>query len=213
MQTHFSYEKVSGGMLDSNTYVLWAPNGEAAILDLGNAPELVEPVVEKHHLTVRYLVLTHAHVDHIYYLEEFRRCYPEAEVVCHEADQAALGDEQDNVSLLFGLPIAFAPGDHPVVEGDFLTLGGEPVKILATPGHTPGCICLLAEGLLFTGDTLFRNSIGRTDLGRGCNEDMVQSLRRLCALDPELVVLPGHGPASTIGREGMHNPYRRWWEG
>ncbi len=210
MEKGFTYQRLSKGLLGSNTYLVWTPEKEAAVIDAGNAPAAVEQVVREQNLRVRYLLLTHVHFDHIYYLEELRRQYQDAVVVCHAADQNAFGDASANASLLFGSAHTFSPADLLVQEGSLLPLGNRQLRIVSTPGHTPGSICIQADAFLFTGDTLFYDGFGRTDLGMGDVRAMKESIGRLYQMDPALTVLPGHGTATTIGRESASNPYLEW---
>lgn len=199
----------------ANTYLVWNPCADAEgrraamIVDAGNPPEEVAAFAERERLAVRCLVLTHGHYDHISYLPQYRAQFPEAAVICHESETAVLCDEEANVSVLFGDPIAFPETeiDRKVKEHDRLTLSGggeaEPLsfEVLHTPGHTPGSICLFceAEKVMLTGDTLFAEGCGRTDFKYGSARQMRDSLRRLYAMDPAIRFYPGHGEDALIG--------------
>lgn len=204
----FTYKRLTKGLLGSNTYILWETDSRAcAIIDAGNPTFAVQEIVEKEALTVQYIILTHAHYDHIYYFEEYRLQAPHAKTVAHPLDDAMLPNPRLNASEIFGPQRRFSQVDFCVTEGDCLPLGNGQLKIYHTPGHTPGGICIQADQYLFTGDTLFYDGFGRTDLGAGSVQDMSASIERLYAMNPEWIVLPGHGIATTIGREATENPY------
>ena len=123
-------------------------------------------------------------------------------------DSEAMTDTHRNLSSWFDPSLAVAlPKFRTIREGDVLIAGALAFTVMETPGHTPGCICLLCDGHLLSGDTLFADSIGRLDFPGGNTKDMIASLRRLTQLPTETMVFSGHGPATTIGREVEHNPY------
>lgn len=201
-------KRCTEGLLGSNTYILWDEESkEAAVIDVGNKPALIEEIVRDQGLTVKYIILTHAHFDHIYYFPEYRKAFPEATTVLHELDNDMMGNPRLNASILFGSAHVFDKADITVKDGDTLQLGNEQLNIIATPGHTQGSICILAGKMLFSGDTLFYDGFGRTDLGAGSVSDMAASIDRLYELDEDIVVYPGHGTKTTIGREKNNNPF------
>ena len=157
---------------------------------------------------MKYIILTHAHYDHICDINGYKAAFPDARSVLHPLDDELMGDPRLNASSLFGSEKRYGRADMTVSEGDQLELEGGFLRVLHTPGHTPGGICILAEGNLFSGDTLFYNSFGRTDLGAGDMDTIKASLERLFLLPPETAVHPGHGIRTTIGREAEDNPIR-----
>lgn len=204
----FTYKRLTKGLLGSNTYVLWDDNSkECAIIDAGNSPDAVWEIVNREQLKVRYIILTHAHYDHIYYFEEYAKRASGAKTVAHPLDDAMLPNPRLNASEIFGPEKRFSFVDLHVQEGDRLPIGDEFLVIYHTPGHTPGGICIQADPYLFTGDTLFYDGFGRTDLGAGSVREMSASIDRLYTLNPAWIVLPGHGISTTIGREASENPY------
>lgn len=204
----FTYKRLTKGLLGSNTYILWETDSrQCAIIDAGNATEAVWEIVTKEQLQVKYIILTHAHYDHIYYYEEYGQQAPKAQTVAHPLDDAMLPSPRLNASEIFGPARKFQQVNLQVEDGDCLLLGQEQLHIYHTPGHTPGGICIRADQYLFTGDTLFYDGFGRTDLGAGSIQEMSASIERLYAMNPEWIVLPGHGIATTIGREARENPY------
>ncbi len=200
----------SCGLLDTNTYVVWDEKSlECMIIDCGVEPGMVSDFVSDNGLTVKYVVLTHGHFDHAHYVEEYEKAFAEAQIVCHENERVILFDPDANLSTHLGSRRAYSCNYTYLKEGDFLTLGeksgGEWMnfQVLSTPGHTPGCICLYDEKhkIMFTGDTLFKRSYGRTDFKYGDAEQMYSSLRRLYHMDKDITFYPGHYAPSTIGEE------------
>ncbi len=204
----FTYKRCTKGLLGSNTYILWDEATKAcALIDAGNPPEIIAPVLAANQLDVHYILLTHAHYDHIFYLEDYLRLAPNAQVAVHTLDNELLPNPRLNASSIFGPEKRFPQGDLWLKQGDHLPLGQGELRIYHTPGHTPGGICIQADQFLFTGDTLFYDGFGRTDLGAGDTKAMAASIEWLYTFDPDLTVLPGHGIATTIGREARENPY------
>ena len=169
--------------------------------------QLAKDVIDAEKLTLKYIILTHAHYDHIHFLPEYKETYPMAKVVIHELDNAMLGSPRLNASVLFGPAHVYDKADVAVQDGDELMLGDAILSVIHTPGHTPGGICILTENMLFSGDTLFYAGFGRTDLGAGDVKLMAASIDKLYAMDPTITVYPGHGTKTTIGRERDENPY------
>lgn len=203
----------SQGLLDTNTYVVWQEESrECMIIDCGVKPKVIMPFIEKMELDVKYVVLTHGHFDHAEYVEEYESAFEGAKIICHENELCVLGDMEANLSVWGNRPRPYNCNYKTVVEGDVLTLGnaksgGECLffKVLHTPGHTPGCICLYDEAnkIMFTGDTLFKRSYGRTDFKYGDSSALFASLRRLLHMDKDIAFYPGHYEHSTIGAETL----------
>ncbi len=203
------------GLLDTNTYVVWEEQSkEGMIIDCGVEPITVLSFVKEQGLNIKYVVLTHGHFDHAEYVEEYERLFGEAEIICHKNEEMVLYDIESNLSIWGKRPRAYDCKYTYVEEGDVLSLGngensekngGECMEfqILHTPGHTPGCICLYNERdkIMFTGDTLFKRSYGRTDFKYGDSGLMYSSLKRLYSMNPDIVFYPGHYGSSTIGDE------------
>lgn len=191
------------GMLSSNCYIL-GDAGEGAVIDPGVEHGCVAGILEEQRLALKYIILTHAHVDHILQMEELRLACG-GKVVIHEEDGPLLGNAILNGTIAFGLNLTFDEADLLVKDGDSLELGCVKLEILHTPGHTPGSICVKAGDCLFSGDTLFRLGVGRTDLGAGDYNCLMNSLKKLMKLDESLKVCPGHGSATDIGYEKNNN--------
>ena len=198
------YKTFTRGLLGSNTYLVYDEDSlEGAIIDCGNPPREPLNVAKELGIRIKYVILTHGHYDHAEFVEEYARLLPDARVVAHEAENAVLSDFEANVSQFFGTPRRYMRPDLAVKGGDRLMLGDTEYEVISTPGHTPGSICLysVTEGVVFTGDTLFCRGYGRTDFKYGSDLEMIASLRRLSKLPAEVVVLSGHGGATTIGDE------------
>ncbi len=184
--------------------------GEALVIDPAAEGEFLVKEAEKNSLRIKYIVNTHSHVDHVMGNKKMK-ALTGAEIVIHEAESMYLGGKPDQMTTMFGAEPS-PRADITVRDGDLITVGDISLKVLHTPGHSPGSMCLYADGLVFTGDTLFVGGVGRTDLQGGSWETLVSSIRgKLFRLPDPTVVLPGHnyGEAtkSTIGLEKASNPY------
>ena len=184
---------------------------EAMVVDPGdNIPEILSRL-QKHGLTLRQIVVTHAHIDHVGGAAQLRKLTG-APVVMNQQDLGLLGMMEMQAGWL-GVPTPeVAPPDASAEDGLAVGLATLPAQVLHTPGHTPGSICLLFhfndQHLLLAGDTLFAGSIGRTDLPGGNGQQILRSLReRLLVLPDATRVVPGHGPETTIGEERQSNPF------
>ncbi len=180
----------------------------AMLVDASCDLETLKRVLEKQGAVLKYIVLTHGHYDHVTSFEAIKAAFPEAQTVCHRLENATLTDVEANVSDLFEDPRVFPECEKTVDEGDEIILHGEAgdavFKVLHTPGHTPGCICLYnePEKFVFTGDTVFADGgVGRTDFKGGSMKVLNESLERLSHLGDEVTILPGHGRPSTVGDE------------
>jgi hydroxyacylglutathione hydrolase len=196
-----------------NSYLLWDPASREALLIDPAAPsnDLLNKIRELE-LKVKFIVCTHGHGDHIGGNEFFKQQLS-APLAIHSEDAEMLGDPTLNLSAFFNFPISSPAPDRLLTHGEVLHLGECPVRVIHTPGHTPGGICLLTENLLLTGDTLFMDSVGRTDFPNG-DADLLENMirARLMILPDDTLIYPGHGPQSTIGHERHHNPFVGSWE-
>ncbi len=199
---------LSNGVFGSNTYIIESQNN-CAIIDCGNKPKDILKVVKEKNLTVKYIILTHGHVDHILYAGEIKN-ETNALLCIHRDDLSMYSDSAKNGYELFGFnisPLNFPP-DYFLKDGDKLPLGDSVLEIIHTPGHSAGGVCVLFGDMLFTGDTLFQLSIGRTDLYGGSLQKLINSIKnRLFTLNDEIIVYPGHGQSTTIAFERKNNPY------
>ena len=183
---------------------------QGAIIDPGGNEDEILAACNQEGITVKYIINTHGHPDHVCGNARLKSA-TSAEIVMHAADADFF--EQDSVEQFFsqlGLP-ASPPVDKRVKDGDSLTFGNETLKVIHTPGHTPGGMCLYSAPNLFSGDTLFAGGVGRTDFPGGSTKQLLDSIKeRLLSLPPETVVWPGHGYGgeySTIAKEKTGNPF------
>ena len=196
--------------LYTNTYVVGEPHGEVFILDPGDEEmhEVIDYVMEQG-LTVKYIINTHAHYDHVLGNERLRKQFA-APLLINELELDTLMQLPNITQMLFNQSVVSTPPDQYLREHDMVVVGRYQFRVIATPGHSPGGICLYEAqaGVLFAGDTIFAGTIGRTDLPGGNAIQLLQSLReKLWPLPDEVVIYPGHEEESTIGEERMHNPY------
>ena len=189
------------GPIGTNCYILEDDQTNlAAVIDPGDEPELIQEALEKEGVEVRYLLLTHGHYAHTTAVTALLGVYPLADFYFHQAVANGAG------STLF--PLAGEVDDLKLYdEGDVIRLGDHEIQVLHTPGHSPGSVTLKVEDVLFTGDTLFAGSCGRTDLRGGSYEQIMQSLKRLGELKGDFHVCPGHEATSTLERERRSNPF------
>ena len=197
------------GMLQANTYLVCDETSRLGfIVDPGGYSRELKNIIEKNDIQIQYIVLTHGHGDHIGGVQEHLRDFPDAKVVCSRAEEKMLLDPELNEAHHFGPEkVSFKP-DILVDDGDTLTVGNMTMKFIMTPGHTEGGMCILVDDVLFSGDTLFCRSIGRTDLAGGDFKTLMESIKnKLFLLPDETQVLPGHMGTTTIGFEKEHNPF------
>ncbi|MBS3110352.1 MBL fold metallo-hydrolase [Candidatus Woesearchaeota archaeon] len=196
-------KRIISGPLYNNCYVIYDEMGkDAAIIDVpeGVSDKLMHFLREEN-LKVTYIINTHGHFDHIYENSIIRE-FTGAKIVCHEKDKGMLADPQPKGAFQsFRLKPTVA--DVTVKEGDQLKLSKVALKVMHTPGHTPGSICIYCEEerVLFTGDTLFKGTYGRTDLRGGNDAEMKKTLQKLAGLPKDVKILPGHDEETTIGEE------------
>lgn len=199
---------MSVGFMQANGYIaVDEKTNEAVIFDPGAEPERFISFLIENNCTLNSIVLTHAHFDHIGGCREIIEKYNVPLIICQ-------GEEAVISNKTFNLTDAYESGytlnyDRVLKDGEKYSFGELEFTTIHTPGHTPGCACYLFEkqGVLISGDTLFRHSIGRTDFQLGDTRQMINSLERLSCLDDGIIVYPGHGPSTTIAEEKQHNPY------
>ncbi len=193
----------------TNTYLLWEEKSkEAMLIDPAAESDAVSDFITNNDLTLRYIINTHGHGDHIGGNVFFKKRFPDAKLAIHKDDKVMLQKSDLNLSLYYEEETISPEPNQLLKDGDNITLGEKKIKVIHTPGHTKGGIALLVEDLLFSGDTLFLEDIGRTDLPGGSYTQLIESINdRLMLLPENTKVLPGHGDGSTIGHEKQYNPY------
>lgn len=186
----------------TNTYLIYDEKTfEGVLVDLANNLDKIQEYVEELKIHLKYLILTHCHADHIAGLKEVKKIYPEIKILIHELDAPGLTRDEINLSSLLETESNFIEADRTLKDGDILEVGTLKIKVIHTPGHTAGSISLLVEDALFSGDTLFRGSYGRTDFPTGNALDMMKSVEKLLCLPAETIVYPGHEQMTQIGEE------------
>lgn len=202
-------EKLELGPFASNCYIVGAEsNKEGMIIDPGAEADRILETVEGLGLEVKLIVLTHAHIDHIGAVKEVKEA-TDAEVAIHADDVESLQRRPSRAMFGFSYPPP-SPPDRLLKGGDSIDISGLHFLVLHTPGHSPGCICLLGEGVVFSGDTLFNFGIGRFDFADSNGHQLMNSIHtKLMVLPDSTVVYPGHGPKTTIGTERQWNPFLR----
>ena len=192
------------GQIGTNCYIFRTENStKCGVVDPGDQGEMVTAWLKGRELEPEAILLTHGHFDHILGVPGLRKEWPSLPVYCHPADMG-----EGETTGIFGerFPTVRSFGEiSPYREGDTVTIAGCTVEVLETPGHTPGSVTLRAGEVLFTGDTLFAGSMGRTDLPGGDEEQIMKSLRRLYELEGDYEVLPGHEEQSTLEQERRGN--------
>lgn len=214
-------ERIVVGPLETNCYLLTDDSSEelpTAVIDPGAEPERIEEEIRRRKLTPVLILNTHGHGDHTMGVAHLRKAF-DAKYFVHEADAALEDDHDDDLAeLLRSFAGAMPPKpDGYLSDGEELRLGSLRIRVIHTPGHTPGGVCFLADDALFTGDTLFAGGVGRTDLPGGSTETLMRSIQeRILTLEGDLRVFPGHGLDSTLAVERATNPWLadigRWAE-
>jgi glyoxylase-like metal-dependent hydrolase (beta-lactamase superfamily II) len=212
------YIKLPVGLLQCNCLIIGDPKSrEAIVIDPGDEVERILGLLGRYKLTVKVIVSTHAHIDHVGGLAKLHQ-YTGAPVMMHNDDLPLYHGMEVQADFLGIEAPQLVDVDHLLKEGDALSWGGFQANVIHTPGHSPGSVCLylpkdsghikLTQPQLFAGDTLFAGSIGRTDLWGGSFDQIMDSLKsKLLQLPDDTVVHPGHGPTTSIGRERHSNPF------
>ena len=204
-------EVIPVGMLQCNCYILGdEATGEAVVIDPGDDIERVQEALRRHRLNPKYIVATHAHIDHVGGIEKLARSN-DAAVMMHPEDLPLYENMAMQAAFLGMRPPGTVEIDQFLRDGDRVRWGGRSLEVLHTPGHSPGSLSLYLPGdehRVFSGDTLFQASIGRTDLWGGSYQEMLKSIEsKLMEFGDDTPVFPGHGPATSIGEERRFNPF------
>jgi hydroxyacylglutathione hydrolase len=208
MSSAVQVETVVVGMLEGNCYLVkCGPGGEGVIIDPGDEGDRIAAAVRAMGLEPEAILLTHGHIDHVNAAGALRRRL-RSRVICHASDRAMV--ENVEVLSLWGLQREPCKVDQEVQDGDLIPVACSEFRVIHSPGHTRGSVCYMLDSTLFSGDVLFKGSIGRTDLPGGSDREMAETLKtRIAVLDPGVRVYPGHGPETTVAYEKTHNPFLR----
>ena len=201
---NFFLKRFVVGPLAVNAYLLADPKTkDACLIDPGADHKKIKDFINQNGLKLKFIINTHGHGDHIGSNGSFA-----VPIYIHALDKDFLTDPRKNLSPLFMFSITSPKASRLLNDGDIIELGGISLKVIHTPGHTPGSISLRAGSIAFTGDTLFNNGVGRTDLEYGDEEALLNSIKnKLMTLADDTVIYPGHGEPSTIGDEKRGNPF------
>jgi hydroxyacylglutathione hydrolase len=199
-------KKLIVGAWRANCYIVASENtNEGFIIDPGDNPQAILETIKENGFKIKWLVATHGHIDHIGAIGHLNAVL-NVPTAIHSLDASAFqGDSRFFWGEPFGPPLK---ADRLLTEGDIIKVAEMRFQVISTPGHTQGGICLFGHGLLFTGDSLFRSSIGTSNIGTGSRTQMIKSIvEKLLCLPPETVIYPGHGSTTTIKEEKLHNPF------
>ena len=201
------FKRFTVGELSTNCYLIACNESkEAAVIDPGyeEAADLILKTIKEKNFKLKFIINTHGHSDHIGGNKKIR-LNTTAKILIHRLDSEMLTNSRKNLSFYMGKEILSVCADRFIKEGNEVSIGTLRLKIIHTPGHSPGSICLVADTFVLTGDTLFFQGIGRTDLPGGSYMDIVKSIKeKLFQFDDSKIIYPGHGQQSTIGEEKLH---------
>ena len=199
------------GPLQCNCYIVGdRASKEAIVIDPGDDADAIATSLAEQELRVTAIIATHAHFDHIVAAGRLREVTG-APFYLHKADNPILDWMQESGRMFLGIELPAPPDvDRDAPEGEIIVAGTAQLEVLHTPGHSPGSISLISEGAIFSGDTLFAGSVGRTDLPGGDSQALVDAVKtKLYRFEEDLPVYPGHGPSTTLGEEKRFNPFVR----
>jgi len=200
---------IPSGSLGANTYIAWDEESKKGfIVDPGGYDSYTEDMIKKEGIQIEYIILTHGHGDHIGGVNAYMTAFDGAKLVACTHEKELLEDESLNLSRECTGQRINLEADMWVDDGDTVKVGNIELKFIHTPGHTKGGMCIYSEGILFSGDTLFQYSIGRTDFPGGSFMEIKQSIQeKLFKLPDNTLVLPGHMDTTTIAEEKKNNPF------
>lgn len=202
------YETLVVGPLETNCYLVYCQDSlECAVVDPGAEADRIFIMIARRDLKPALILNTHGHIDHIGANKEIKEKFT-IPLYIHSADSPMLENVHQSEMALFLGAIDSPPPDNLLNDGDKITIGKSFLRVIHTPGHSPGSVSFLGDGFLISGDTLFFGGVGRTDLPGGSWKDMESSIKnKILTMPDDMVVLPGHGPATTVGQEKRANPF------
>ncbi len=198
---------LQSGPLNVNSYFLVNDKNQAVVIDSGENYKKIKQVREQYGFDIKAVLLTHAHFDHSGNAKKLQN--DGAKIYISKIDAPKLLND-DNLSSDFGRKFEYLTADYTFTDGEVLNVCDITIKVIATPGHTDGSVCFMVENALFTGDTLFLGSVGRTDFRSGNREDMVNSIKKLFNLEGNYTVYPGHDEFTTLERERKYNIFAEY---
>lgn len=197
------------GAIENNNYLLIDENSkEAVLIDCTQESEDIDNALKENGAILKYILLTHGHFDHILGVNDFKKKYPDCKILVHESDQILIDTMKEFARNFIQEKLEIQKVDGYVKDNEILKFGDNEIKVIHTPGHTQGCVCYLIGDEIFSGDTLFYESVGRTDLPGGNFNQIKSSIQeKLFTLDENIKVYPGHGWDSTVGHEKINNQF------
>ncbi|MGI6487718.1 MAG: MBL fold metallo-hydrolase [Syntrophomonadaceae bacterium] len=197
------------GAIAANCYIIGCEETmEGAVIDPGGSPKDILRVIKDLNLKIKYIINTHGHIDHMGANRQVKEATG-ATILIHEEDAGMLTNPASNFSMFMGRNITSPGAEQFIKDGDIIKIGNTiELEVMHTPGHSRGGVCLKTGNMIFAGDTLFYGSIGRTDFPGGSFKTLIESIKnRILCYEDDVVVYPGHGPATTVGFERKHNPF------
>jgi len=201
-------ELLTVGPLETNCYIVnCEKTQEAVVIDPGAESQNILKTVQENQLELRFIINTHGHVDHVSGNAAVKKAMG-VPILIHKDDASMLQAENNPLAVFLPESEPSPPADRLLKDGDVIRFGKVTLRVIHTPGHTLGGVCLHRGKILFTGDTLFARGVGRTDLKGGSSEDLADSIKRkILVFSDDTIIFPGHGPSSTIGQERRYNPF------
>ncbi len=200
--------KIVVGVYQTNCYILFDEEKNGVLIDPGSDSKGILSAIEEYGINIKYILITHGHDDHYGALEGVNKVLNVPVYITAE-DERMIKNEGVELSKVLGFENAPVNADYHLKDGDILKLGDKEIKVIATPGHTKGGVSFLVDNILFSGDTLFNGSIGRTDFPGGDYNEIMESVMKLMELPGDTIVLSGHGPETNIDYENRNNYFVR----